>query len=301
MDRSARRGPEAKRRLFAGLIVGGLVLAACGNSGDDDESSDTTVAPTEETTAATTADTEPAETTAGTEPVETTADTTADTEPADTEPAETEPNIGTFEPVEGVPGVTDEAINFAVLGTGPSNPLGYCLLECFQGGVQAYFDYQNGLGGVNGRRDGDQPRRRRRGRQHPGQGAGTDRRQQHLRHLRCPAAVRRLGRHRRQRHPAVHHVPRVRRRQRLRQHLRPERDAVRRLFQPRLGERRSDRRRHEGGLDRLRRVAGLQGLRQPDRSRLRQVRARRRCRVRVQERRPARSASPTASDRKSPR
>ncbi len=47
--------------------------------------------------------------------------------------------------------MTDEAINFAVLGTGPSNPLGYCLLECFQGGVQAYFDYQNGLGGVNGR------------------------------------------------------------------------------------------------------------------------------------------------------
>ena len=239
MDRSARRGPAAKRRLFAGLVVGGLVLAACGNSGDDDESSETTVALTEETTAATTADAEPAETTAETEPADTTADTTADTGPADTgpadtEPAETEPNVGTFEPVTGVPGVTDEAINFAVLGTGPSNPLGYCLLECFQGGVQAYFDYQNGLGGVNGRQTGDQPRRRRRGRQHPGQGARTDRRRQHLRHLRCPAAVRRLVRHRRQRHPAVHHVPRVRRRQRLRQHLRPERDAVCRLFQPRL-------------------------------------------------------------------
>jgi hypothetical protein len=37
------------------------------------------------------------------------------------------------------------------LGTGPSNPLGYCLLECYQGGVQAYFDYRNSLGGVNGR------------------------------------------------------------------------------------------------------------------------------------------------------
>ena len=113
-----------------------------------------TAAPTEETTAATTADTAPAETTADTEPAETTADTTADTGRTAPTPSRqtTEPDIGTFEPVEGVPGVTDEAINFAVLGTGPSNPLGYCLLECFKGGVQAYFDYQNGLGGVNGRR-----------------------------------------------------------------------------------------------------------------------------------------------------
>ena len=38
-----------------------------------------------------------------------------------------------------------------MLGTGASNPLGYCLLDCFQGGVQTYFDYQNDLGGVNGR------------------------------------------------------------------------------------------------------------------------------------------------------
>ncbi|MET0909335.1 MAG: ABC transporter substrate-binding protein [Ilumatobacteraceae bacterium] len=128
-----------------------LIFAACSNSSDDDAGgADTTEGATEETTAdtapvETTADTEPAGTTAeteGTEPVETT---------ADTEPADDEPNVGTFEPVEGVPGVTDEAINFAVLGTGPSNPLGYCLLECFQGGVQAFFDYQNSIGGVNGR------------------------------------------------------------------------------------------------------------------------------------------------------
>ena len=50
-----------------------------------------------------------------------------------------------------MPGVTDEAIQFAVLGTGPSNPAGYCLLECYLGGVQAYFDYRNSLGGVHGR------------------------------------------------------------------------------------------------------------------------------------------------------
>ncbi len=147
MHTSSRQRRAASRRLFAGVVVGGLILAACGNSGDDDDSAATTAAP-----AGTDApvDTEaPADTTAdeGTEP--------ADTEPADTtastEPAETEPDIGTFEPIEGVPGVTDDAINFAVLGTGPSNPLGYCLLECFQDGVQAYFDYQNSLGGANGR------------------------------------------------------------------------------------------------------------------------------------------------------
>ena len=47
--------------------------------------------------------------------------------------------------------MTDKEIDFAVLGTGPANPLGYCLLECYKAGVQAYFDYRNSLGGVNGR------------------------------------------------------------------------------------------------------------------------------------------------------
>ena len=62
-----------------------------------------------------------------------------------------EPALGEFQAISGVPGVTDETIGFAVLGTGPANPLGYCLLECYQGGVQAYFDYRNSLGGVHGR------------------------------------------------------------------------------------------------------------------------------------------------------
>ena len=47
--------------------------------------------------------------------------------------------------------MTDETISFGMLGTGPSNPLGYCLMACFQGGAQAYFDYRNSLGGVHGR------------------------------------------------------------------------------------------------------------------------------------------------------
>jgi hypothetical protein len=68
------------------------------------------------------------------------------------EPAASDgPELGEFAPIAGVPGVTDEAIQFAVLGTGPSNPAGYCLLECYLGGVQAYFDYRNSLGGVHGR------------------------------------------------------------------------------------------------------------------------------------------------------
>jgi branched-chain amino acid transport system substrate-binding protein len=147
---STRQQRARTRRALAAVAASCLVFAACSNSSNDDSGgADTTAAATEDTTA----DTTPADTTADTEPADTTA--TDDTEPADTtadtEPSSDEPNIGTFEPVEGVPGVTDEAINFAVLGTGPSNPLGYCLLECFAGGVQAFFDYQNSIGGVNGR------------------------------------------------------------------------------------------------------------------------------------------------------
>jgi branched-chain amino acid transport system substrate-binding protein len=158
----SRTSRRTSRRVIVPLVVG-LVLAACGNSGDDDDTATTeapastdavatTVAETADTTAETTADTtaETTEDTTDDTTAGTTEDTTEDTT-ATTEPAAAEPNIGTFEPVEGVPGVTDEEISFAVLGTGPSNPLGYCLLECYQRGVQAYFDYQNSLGGANGR------------------------------------------------------------------------------------------------------------------------------------------------------
>ena len=125
--------------------------------------------------------------------------------------------------------MTDEAINFAVLGTGPSNPLGYCLLECFQGGVQAYFDYQNGLGGVNGRdlvisrTDDDEV-------------GNTQVKALELIGdnsifgiFGAPLQYAGLRRHRRRRRAAVHHLPRLRRGERLRQHLRPHRNAVRRL------------------------------------------------------------------------
>jgi ABC-type branched-subunit amino acid transport system substrate-binding protein len=127
-------------RLVAAAAIAGLMATACGNSGDDDTSSPT-VAGAADTAADTAApaDTGPADTAAPT-----------DTGPTDTAGA-AEPDIGTFEPISGVPGVTDETISFAVMGTGPANPLGYCLLECYKAGVQAYFDYRNSIGGVNGR------------------------------------------------------------------------------------------------------------------------------------------------------
>lgn len=142
MTPSTRR--SRSRRLLAVLTVGSLALAACSNSDDDDASSEDSAAPTEvETTEA------PATTEGSDAGAETTA---ADTTAAETTaPASEGPDIGEFQPIEGVPGVTDEAINFAVLGTGPSNPLGYCLLECYLAGVEAYFDYRNDLGGVHGR------------------------------------------------------------------------------------------------------------------------------------------------------
>src|SRR3546814_1957366 len=55
-------------------------------------------------------------------------------------------------PLSGVPGVTDEEIAFAVLGTGAaSSPIGGCQLTCYVAGIEAYFDYRNSEGGVHGR------------------------------------------------------------------------------------------------------------------------------------------------------
>jgi branched-chain amino acid transport system substrate-binding protein len=104
------------RRLLALLAAAGLLVASCGNSDDDDASADDTTT--------------------------TTADDGSGDEGGDE---------GEFQPIEGVNGVTDEEIQFAVMGTGPSNPLGYCLLDCYQAGVEAFFEYQNSLGGVHGR------------------------------------------------------------------------------------------------------------------------------------------------------
>ena len=56
-----------------------------------------------------------------------------------------------FIPIEGVPGVSDEEIAVAVIGTKANNPLGTCILDCYKTGVQAYFDMVNSGGGLYGR------------------------------------------------------------------------------------------------------------------------------------------------------
>ena len=149
--------PRNRRRLGKAatlIVVVGLGLAACSNSSDDSsaDSSEattaTTVAVEPESTEVEDADTVPADTA----PADTGATTDTAGSSATTEPeADAGPDLGEFAPISGVPGVTDEAIQYAVLGTGPSNPAGYCLLECYLGGVQAYFDYRNSIGGVHGR------------------------------------------------------------------------------------------------------------------------------------------------------
>ena len=112
-------------RLLAVLSACGLLVAACGNSGDDDGG------------------------TSASDSTTTTASDSSSTTAAGGQSGELD--TGEFQSLSGVPGVTDDEISFAVMGTGPSNPLGYCLLECFQAGVQAYFDYRNENGGVHGR------------------------------------------------------------------------------------------------------------------------------------------------------
>jgi ABC-type branched-subunit amino acid transport system substrate-binding protein len=54
--------------------------------------------------------------------------------------------------ITGVPGVTDKEISYAVIGTKANNPLGTCILDCYQQGIHAYFDYRNSQGGIYGRK-----------------------------------------------------------------------------------------------------------------------------------------------------
>ena len=77
---------------------------------------------------------------------------TTTTEPVVEEPVDPYPHRHDFVPLEGVPGVTDDEIRVAVIGTETNNILGTCILPCFHTGIQAYFDYVNDAGGVYGRR-----------------------------------------------------------------------------------------------------------------------------------------------------
>jgi len=106
------------RRVIAAVLVLVLGLAACGNSGDDE------AAPT---TTATGAGGSSASGDGG------------------------ESHRDEFVAISGVPGVSDEEISFAVIGTKTGNPLGTCILDCYLQGIEAYFAYRNSEGGIYGR------------------------------------------------------------------------------------------------------------------------------------------------------
>jgi hypothetical protein len=110
--------------VLALLLAFSLLAAACGNSGDTATDATTT---TTTTTAAPVGD----------------GDGNVVDEPV--------VDRNTFVALEGVPGVSDESIAVAVLGLRENNPLGTCILDCYLTGIEAYFDYENSLGGVFGR------------------------------------------------------------------------------------------------------------------------------------------------------
>lgn len=111
-------------RWLAGLLVTGLIAAGCGNSGDDD--GDAASAGDDGTTT-------------------TAAEGGADDSDGDGGDRDT------FVSLSGVPGVTDEEIRFAAIGTKSNNPLGTCILDCYAAGIRAYFEWRNDEGGIYGR------------------------------------------------------------------------------------------------------------------------------------------------------
>jgi hypothetical protein len=106
---------RALRRTVAALTILALVTTACGNSGDESSPS----------------------TTAG----------SGGSTPTDGGEAERD----TFVSLSGVPGVTDDEISFAAIGTRTNNPLGNCILDCYVDGIEAYFAFRNSEGGIYGR------------------------------------------------------------------------------------------------------------------------------------------------------
>lgn len=99
-------------------VVALTLIAACSNSEGDAETVEST-APSDESTASSSPDTE-----------------------ADRD---------TFVSLQGVPGVTDDQITYAVIGTRSNNPLGTCILDCYVDGIEAYFAFRNSEGGIYGR------------------------------------------------------------------------------------------------------------------------------------------------------
>jgi hypothetical protein len=117
---STKRSPRRRHLLFAVVVVAALVAASCSNSGSE--------------TGTGAGSGSGSGSSAGSTP-----GTTAD--------------VDTSEKVEitGVPGVTDDAINYSVLSTATNNPLGTCVMDCYIDGIEAYFNWRNSEGGIWGR------------------------------------------------------------------------------------------------------------------------------------------------------
>jgi ABC-type branched-subunit amino acid transport system substrate-binding protein len=148
------------------LVVLALATAACGNSGDDDSDG-------------------------------------AAPDGAASGGGEGGDGDGEAAHLEGVPGVTDDEIDFAVFGTKTNNPTGACIFDCYIDGIEAYFAFRNDQGGIDGRElklttqlDDELSRK-------PGAGARDRVRERHVRGVQRHPAGQRLGRHGRCRHPAV--------------------------------------------------------------------------------------------------
>ena len=116
------------RRLVSVALCLAFVAVACSDSDDDTAGTDPTVSGS----GAVTTPSEPA------------VEDSSTTQPPDAPSTE-------FQPIEGVPGVTDEEISFAVIGTKANNPLGTCILDCYVDGLEAYFAFRNDQGGLFGR------------------------------------------------------------------------------------------------------------------------------------------------------
>jgi Periplasmic binding protein len=108
-------GTVVRSRLVTSLLVLVIAVAACGNSGDDDSS-----------------------------PAAAGEDGAATGDGGEATRDE-------FVSLSGVPGVTDDEIAYAVVGTKSGNPLGTCILDCYVEGVEAYFAFRNSEGGIYGR------------------------------------------------------------------------------------------------------------------------------------------------------
>lgn len=113
------------RSKFAPLVALTLLVAACGNSGDGESA--TTDAPA---------------TTEATGSTDSTAAPTTDGATGDRD---------TFVALEGVPGVTDDEIQYASIAVKANNPLGIDVMDAFNAGIEAYFAWRNDEGGIYGR------------------------------------------------------------------------------------------------------------------------------------------------------